>query len=234
LEEVLMSNGYPADAGANSFLLTVRGKFAAKSVDEARQIHNSTAGAPQSIEGARSLGDLSHNVFTGVSDALNGELLFIDIWNSGSGLGQFFGNHDVQKAAAMLFSSRDGIVWSSLAGAPAFNLLMPAGKEVKGIGLLKTKVTSLGAAADAFTKYAGAIINRARRSGMVSHSTWTRVPNPGEQPGNEIISVDRWMDPEEMGKYYEARLGFEHLGPVFAGEPDTSTWQAAPGHWNEW
>jgi hypothetical protein len=232
-----MSNephGYPADAGANSFLLTVRGKFLSKTLDEARQVHNATAGAPAGVEAARSLGDLSHNVFSGHSDGLKGEVLFIDFWNSPSGLGQFFSNPDVQKGAGMLFSEREGVVWAPLPGAASFNLLMPSGKAVKGIGLLRTRVTSFDDAAKAFTKYAGAIINRARRSGLVSHTTWTRLPNPGEEVGTEIISVDRWMDPDEMGRYYEARLGFEHLGPVFAGEPDTSTWQAAPGQWNEW
>ena len=232
-----MSNqpqGYPADAGANSYLLTVRGKIAPKTLDEARQVHNTTAGAPASIEGARSLGDLSHNVFSGKNDVLKDELLFIDIWNSPSGLGMFFANHDVQKSAEMLFASRERIVWAPLAGAAGFNLLVPSGKAVKGIGLLRTKVTSLDAASTAFTKYAGTIINRARRSGLVSHTTWTRVPNSGEEIGPEVISVDRWMDSDEMERYYETRLGFEHLGPVFAGEPITSAWLEAPGQWNEW
>ena len=29
-------------------------------------------------------------------------------------------------------------------------------------------------------------------------------------------------------------LGFDHLGPVFAGAPDTSVWRSAPGEWVEW
>ena len=29
-------------------------------------------------------------------------------------------------------------------------------------------------------------------------------------------------------------LGFDTLGPVFAGEPDTSVWQSASGDWTEW
>jgi hypothetical protein len=44
---------YPADAGAATCLLTVRGTTAVSTLDEARATHNSTAGAPQSAAGAR-------------------------------------------------------------------------------------------------------------------------------------------------------------------------------------
>ena len=49
-----------------------------------------------------------------------------------------------------------------------------------------------------------------------------------------IIGVDVWMDADDMNRYYELGLGFDLLGPVFAGQPDTSTWQASPGGWVEW
>ena len=29
-------------------------------------------------------------------------------------------------------------------------------------------------------------------------------------------------------------VGSDALGPVFAGEPDTSVWRSAPGDWTEW
>ena len=50
----------------------------------------------------------------------------------------------------------------------------------------------------------------------------------------EVIGVDLWMDAEKMNGYYDLGLGFDALGPVFAGEPDTSVWQSAPGDWTEW
>jgi len=78
---------YPADAGAATYLLTVRGTTVPSTLDETRDIHNSTAGAPQSAAGARSLGDLSHNVYAPIGKDRDGELLFIDLWNSVSGLG---------------------------------------------------------------------------------------------------------------------------------------------------
>ena len=86
-------------------------------------------------------------------------------------------------------------------------------------------MNSLEAAAPAFTAYAATTINTARSYGIVSHSTWARVPNPGEQASNEIIGVDMWMDADRMNEYYDLSLGFEHFGPVFAG---------APGEWVEW
>ena len=77
----------PADAGAATYLLTVRGTTVPATTEEARTLHNATAGNPAGVEAARSLGDLSHQVFTPCGDAQAGELLFIDFWNSLSGMG---------------------------------------------------------------------------------------------------------------------------------------------------
>jgi len=225
---------YPPDAGAATFLLTVRGTTATPSLDAARATHNATAGAPQSAAGARSLGDLSHNVFAPISPELSGQLLFIDFWNSLSGLGNFFANPHVQEAAGQLFSKRDGIVWSRLDGFGDLHLLVPSGRSSAAVGLIQVSVTSLEAAAAAFTAYASATINTARSYGIVSHSTWARVPNPGEPATSEVIGLDLWMDADRMNEYYDLSLGFDHLGPVFAGAPDTSVWRSAPGEWVEW
>jgi hypothetical protein len=225
---------YPADAGATTFLLTVRGKTKASTLEDVRAIHNSTAGAPESSAGARSLGDLSHNVYSGGNDVFDGELLFLDLWNSLSGLGQFFANPNVEAAAGELFTSRDASVWAPTEGFGDFHLAIPSGRSPSGIGLLRTAVTSIEKAASAFSAYSASTVNQARAHGVVAHSTWTRVPNPGEQPSDEIIGVDVWLDADEMNRYYELGVGFDHLGPVFAGQPDTSTWRCAPGDWVEW
>jgi hypothetical protein len=225
---------YPPDAGAATFLLTVRGTIATPTLDEARATHNATAGAPQSAAGARSLGDLSHNVFAPISRELSGQLLFIDFWNSLSGLGNFFANPHVQDAASQLFTTRDGTVWSRLEGYGAFHLPVPSGRSIGAVGLIQVTVTSLEAAAPAFTAYAAATINTARSYGIVSHSTWARVPNPGEPATSDIIGLDMWTDADRMNEYYDRSLGFEHFGPVFAGAPDTSVWRSAPGEWVEW
>jgi hypothetical protein len=225
---------YPADAGAATYLLTVRGKSAPSVLDDARTMHNATAGAPQSAAGARSLGDLSHNVFAPIGKDNDGQLLFIDFWNSLTGLGTFFSNPQVQAAGAELFSSREGIVWSRLDGFGGFSLPVPTGRSTGAVGLLQAAVTSIEQAASAFTAYASATINTARSYGMVSHSNWLRVPNPGEAPTLEVIGVDFWMDADRMNEYYDLSLGFELFGGALAGAPDTSVWRSAPGDWVEW
>src|ERR1035438_8407244 len=88
---------YPADAGATTYLLTVRGSTVPSTLEETRNIHNSTAGAPQSAAGARALGDLSHNVYAPIGEDRDGQLLFIDLWNSVAGLGTFFANRSEER-----------------------------------------------------------------------------------------------------------------------------------------
>lgn len=224
---------YPADAGATAVMLTVRGKTTQRTVEDARRLHNTTAGAPPSVEGARSLGDLSHNVYVPRGDA-SGEVLFIDFWNSLSGLGQFFSDPQVQAGADQLFTSRDAVVWTP---APEFGevaLTVPSDRATAGIGMLRTTVTSLDKAAAAFNAYLAATVNQARRHGLVAHRVMTRVPNPGEQPTLEVIGIDVWMDAADMDRYYDKGLGFDLLEPVHSGPPNSSTWESAPGDWTEW
>ena len=75
---------------------------------------------------------------------------------------------------------------------------------------------------------------RSRSLGQIAHATWSRRPNPGETISPEVIGVDLWIDADQMNAYYQLGIGFEHFGPVFAGEPQTSAWQAAEGQWTEW
>jgi hypothetical protein len=225
---------YPSDVSAATFLLTVRGRMAAASVDEARKIHNDTAGAPPSVAAARSLGDLSHNTFIGFGSENRDDLLFIDFWNSLSGLRQFFADPQVKVGAGLLFTSMDNPVWAPAADFGSFHLAVPSGQPVAGLGVIRSKVTSVGAAAAAFRAYADATINSSRRRGIVSHSLFVKVAEPGAPAEPEITGLDVWLDAAEMADYYGMSLGFEHLGPVFAGAPDSTIWQAAPGGWTEW
>ncbi len=73
-----------------------------------------------------------------------------------------------------------------------------------------------------------------RLHGLVSHSQYTRVPNPGEDAPLEVFGVDIWLDADRMSRYYDLGLGFEHFSSAFAGAPETSIWQSAPGEWAEW
>ena len=225
---------YPADAGATAFLLTVRGATTPTSAGRLREVHNITAGDPGGVAAARSLGDLSHSVYLGRGAALRGELLFIDYWNSLSGLAQFFSIPDVIEGAKQLFSSRDATAWTPATDFGNVHLVVPSHGAIGGVGLLRVAVTSLDKAGAAFTAYTTATVNRARRYGLVAHSVWTRVPDPGERPVLEVIAVDYWADEDAMDKYYDLKLGFDILAPVFAGQPITSSWASAPGDWVEW
>jgi len=225
---------YPSDASAQTFLLTVRGTPVPATVEEARTVHNATAGAPPSVAGAQALGDLSHNVFVDAYNGAGGDLLFIDYWNSLSGLGRFFTDPAVQESAGQLFSTREGTVWSGTDTFGDFHLAAPSGRSTAGVGVLRVRVTAIEEAAPAFAAYSAATINTARRHGIVSHATWVRVPDPGAEPVAEVIGIDQWLDPEAMARFYALRLGFDHVAPVFAGEPQTSSWRAAPGDWAEW
>jgi len=79
-------------------------------LEAARVVHNETAGDPRGIAAARSLGDLSHQVFVPIDPAANGarELLILDLWNSLPGLNQFFANQHMRRGGSMLFSRRYG------------------------------------------------------------------------------------------------------------------------------
>ena len=223
---------YPGDASASLLLLTVRGRAAVATLYQARELHTARGGAPASVAGARALGDLSHNVFAGIDHP--DEIMFIDVWNSASGLGTFFGIPAVQESAGRLFAERDAVVWSASRGFGDFFLPTVAGSSVQGVGILRATVTSVEKAADAFHAYASETINVGRMHGQASHSTWLGAAGPGGQPSTEGGGVDTWTDVAQMNAFYALGLGYDHLGPVFAGEPKTSIWQAAEGHWVEW
>src|ERR1700733_15025540 len=85
------------EVGPRLHLLTIRGKLAPSTVEQARQTHNQTAGNPDGVAMARSLGELSHVVYVpagGASGAAT-ELLVLDQWNSLAGLNGFFANAQV-------------------------------------------------------------------------------------------------------------------------------------------
>src|SRR5215468_3477068 len=112
--------------GANSanqaiYLLSIRGTLAPKTLDAGRALHNQTAGDPQNVAAARSLGDLSHMVYVpveheGHNGHSSGDFLILDQWNNLDGLNQFFANKQVQEQAGQIFSQRDPVVWAPAEG----------------------------------------------------------------------------------------------------------------------
>ncbi len=90
----------------------------------------------------------------------------------------------------------------------------------------KVNTPTVADARELHNKTAGSAdgIAAARALGDLSHNVYTSA-------GNGAGSDE---DADQMNAYYELSLGFEHFGPVLAGEPQTSVWQAAEGQWTEW
>lgn len=219
------------------FLFVFRGALKPKTLEEARNTHNMTAGNPDGVAAARALGDLSHNVCVTIGDTKGtaGELLILDLWNNLEGFNQFFAGKQVQEGAAIIFASvesRD--LWVPTQDFRSFILPAPANKTDFCIGMLRGTVRSLKGAKAAFDKIAKETINAARMEGQVSHQIFLRMPPPGEPATLDILGVDVWMDAEGMERFYSNPQHMAPLRDIFADPPATSTWKRPAGQWVEW
>lgn len=219
------------------FLLAIRGTLKAKTQDEARDIHNATAGNPEGVAAARALGDLSHNVYVPLVDTQGsaGELLILDLWNNLEGFNNFFSNKQVQEGGAMIFApGANRELWSPAHDIRAFVLPTPPGKNDRYVGLLRATVRSRDAAKAAFDQIAKSSINAARMEGQISHELFFRMSPPGQPATLDVLGVDVWMDAAGMGRFYSQARHVEALREVFTGPPATSTWKRPAGTWIEW
>lgn len=215
-------------------LLAIRGKLTPKTIEEARVVHNETAGHPQGVAAARALGDLSHNVYVPLADETKAtELLILDLWNDPAGLQKFFSNHEVQAQGARIFESKDPVVWVPSDDCISYRLPTPTGKNDRYVGILRGTVKSKNAAAEGFNALVKSSANAARMLGQVSHEVFYRMTPPGEE-SLEVFAVDTWMDAAGMGKFYADAGHMSPLMTALAGPPTTSTWKQAPGGWVEW
>jgi hypothetical protein len=46
--------------------------------------------------------------------------------------------------------------------------------------------------------------------------------------GPEVIGADQWLDTEDMGRFYALQIGFDTIGPVLDGTPETSAGARRP------
>lgn len=218
-------------------LLTIRGALKPRTREEARNVHNLTAGNPAGVAAARALGDLSHNVYVNLFESAPGtagELLILDLWNNLEGFQKFFSDHQVQEGGGMIFASRDPVLWTKAHDIASFALPTPAGKHQRFVGLVRGMVKSREAAKAAFDQMTNASINAARMAGAISHEVYFRAPSPGHEASLEVLGVDVWMDAAGMAAYYQDP---DHLAPLrtlFTAAPVTSTWQQPEGSWVEW
>ena len=228
----MTNQSYPSDAGAELYLLTVLGTPTTGSGPGSRDLHNATAGNPGGVAGAKSLGDLSHNVFLPAGED-NTKLLFLDTWNSPTGVGQFFSDAQVIEGGAALFADRDAVLWMPAAGFGSYSLPVPSGRSVGAIGLMRAPVSSYEAATSVFHTDSAAKINATRQLGQVAHQLWVPVPMPGSTPAVEVLGLDYWLDEDQMNEWY-AQANYDGIGSVFTGAPATSTWTPAGSDWVEW
>ena len=227
-------NQMPDDAkGGQVFLLTIRGTLKAPSYEEARPIHNATAGNPQGVAACRSLGDLSHNVYTPVNQGPDKEILILDRWTSVQGLGQFFSDPQVQEGGNAIFESRDPLVWAP-ADVSSFNLPAPSGSRDLYVGVLQGTVKDVAKASAAWSKANREHINSMRLHGQLSSDTYVRAPMPGGEPSREMLGLSVWHDIEGMNQFYLETDFTDFLKPHLEGPPTTSVWSPAPGEWTEW
>jgi hypothetical protein len=218
------------------YLLSIRGTLAPTSLEQARQIHNMTAGNPQGVEGAKSLGDLSHMVHipVGSTGDSTSEFLILDQWNSLEGLNTFFADKQVQDGGGMIFTNRDPVVWMPAEGFTSFHFPSPAEKKERIVGIVRGTVKSHDEARMVHNEMIANTVNASRRAGIVSHEMYFRVAAPGSPEGLELFGVDVWHDLAGMGAYYADPAMMEGLSKLFAEQPDGTTWVRPAGEWIEW
>src|SRR5712692_9024597 len=186
------------------YLLSIRGTLSSKTLESARSIHNATAGAPPNVAAARSLGDLSHTVFTPIdhNGIDTGEFLILDQWNNLDGLNQFFANKQVQEQAGQIFSDRDPVVWAAAEGFTSYHFPAPYGKNQRFVGIVRGMVESRGKAQNIHNTLVGKTVNKARINGNMSHEAFFRLTPPGTPESLEFFAVDVWMDADGMNRHY--------------------------------
>jgi hypothetical protein len=228
-----MGQGTP---GTMLYLLAIRGTLLPSSLEEARVVHNATAGAPASVAAAWALGDLSHMVYVpaGPPAAGGGEFLILDIWDSVDGLGQFFADPHVQEGGGRIFSSRDPVVWMPAQGFTSYHLPAPSGQNDRIVSLVRGTVASHAAAQATHNAIIAAEHVAARRAGSLSPVAYFRLAAPDSPEALEFFAVDVWMNAAGMMEYYQKPEFISAVQSLFTAAPVTSAWVHPAGDWTEW
>ncbi len=218
------------------FLLSIRGRLAPKTLDAARLVHNQTAGLPDNIAAARSLGDLSHMVYVPMQPANGGagEFLVLDIWNSIEGLNKFFADPHVMEGGEQIFQSRDPVVWTPASGFERYNIPAPYGKNQRIVAIVRGQVESIAKARAIHNKAVSSALHMVRKAGNLSHEAYFRLAPPDSPQALEFLGLDVWMDHDGMHSVYESPQFLESMDGLFTAEPDFSVWQHPAGDWAEW
>jgi len=222
------------------YLLTIRGTLKLTTLEEARKVHNMTAGNPDGVAVAKSLGDVSHMVYVpmqhnGHDKAKGaGEFLIMDLWTSPDGLNTFFSDHQVQEGGSMIFSDRDPVVWAPAQGFVNFHIPAPTGSNDRILAVVRGTVNSIDEARKLHNAAMTKTISKARKLGMLSHEAYFRLATPNSPEALEYFAVDAWMSAEGLGEYYSDEdflAAFDHF---FTAEATDSVWVHPTGDWIEW
>jgi quinol monooxygenase YgiN len=218
------------------YLLSIRGTLAASTLEGSRRVHNQTAGAPENIAVAQSLGDISHMVYVPLEKPKKGagEFLIMDVWNNLEGLNQFFANPTVQEQAGQIFTSRDPVVWTPAEGFVSYHLPAPFGKNDRIVAIVRGKVASPEKTMAIHNAGAGKMINQAHKAGGLSHEAYFRLAPPNSPESLEFFAVDVWSDPASMQEFYNQPEFMQTLDSLFVNEPNFSIWSHPAGDWAEW
>ena len=222
------------------FLLAIRGTLAPKNLEEARKVHNMTAGNPAGIAAAKSLGDVSHMVYVPLQHNGHangngaGEFLIMDLWTSIEGLNTFFADKQVQEGGAMIFTERDPVVWAAAPGFTSYQIPAPFGVNERYLTTARATVKSVDEARTLHNKAVAKTIRKARQAGNLSHDSYLRLAAPGSPEALEWLGVDVWMRPDEMMSLYEDPEFLEGFNHMFTDEADTAVWVHPKGDWTEW
>jgi hypothetical protein len=237
----------------NPLLLhTTRGPMEPSTLDGARALHNAFVGeGPQpGIEIARSLGDVSHQVYraadgaSGVSDAEAGELLFVDFWTAAEGMEAFFANPFAGEAGDRLYSARAESEWHPAPGAVSLQFPAATGAPARFVVLVRAPVHSAGAAVASLDKAVVAGLGAARRRGQLSHQVFVRDPAelgarpasnarhgaaPRATPSVEVLAMSTWPTLDGLLEHHRDPATAAGLEQAVAGPVAISVWEQAGG-----
>jgi len=222
------------------YLLTIRGTLKPSTLEEARKVHNMTAGNPDGVAAAKSLGDVSHMVYIPAQhdehDKANGagEFLIMDLWTSPDGLNTFFSDHQVQEGGSMIFTERDPVVWAPAQGFTSYQIPAPFGMNDRFVTTARATVKSVEEAGELHNQAVAKTASQARRAGNLSHQSYFRLAAPGSPEALEWLGVDVWMRPDDMMSLYEDPEFLEGFNHMFTGEADVAVWAHPKGDWTEW
>jgi hypothetical protein len=243
-------------------LHTTRGTLNPQNLEDARQLHNAfvTQGPQPGIEIARSLGDLSHNLYSpadgagDLSDAKPGELLFIDYWAEPDGMETFFSHPSAQEAGDRLYASREETEWKT---APPRRFSSPHalayqhGLSPRFIAMVQATIRSVDDTLAALETLVWANLGAACRRGQLSHHLFVRhttqttarpASNTHRSNGEniaastaaaEILVVDFWPALTGLNEHYNDTTVINGLRDAVAGPLAMSVWQQASG-FAEW